>query len=114
MKNHFAFDEFKSTWVRQSNTKIRDGSIFQLSSTDFTVNQMTPSYKNVNALMKILSTNTVVYCCILEVQQNIMIQLNNRYYKLVILKVQSVDPWESVMSNLLGSPKGSFSFFPIK
>lgn len=50
--------------------------------------------------MQTLSINTVIYCCALEVQQNTMLQLNKKYYKPVILKVWSVDPLESVWSNL--------------
>ena len=65
-------------------------NIFLAFSTfGFTVNQMPPTYKTVIALMQTLSTNTVIYCCTLEIQQNAMIKLNK----------------------ILGWPKNSFGFF---
>lgn len=103
MRNPFAFKEFRSTWVMQSNIKISDGSdnlfsFFPLLT--LLLIKMPSSYKSVIALMQTLLINTVMCCCALEVQQNTMIQLNKRYYKPVVLKVWSVDPWESVWSNL--------------
>lgn len=61
----------------QSNIKIRDESEkkFFFSTSGFTVSQMPLSWKTIIALMQTLSTNTVVYCCSLEIQQNTMIKL---------------------------------------